>query len=142
MICPPHKSTNETKSHASHPRSEIVQEVSMNEPSCCSPSLSKCSRALLLFAALITVLFVQVPRSIAQSLDDESFEAQVEPQQQDPQGNAPQTAPRDADGNFFERLGHFYMADWHGTAASGPAPQRRALDAPLDSPPYPSSDWG
>lgn len=45
-------------------------------------------------------------------------------------------------GNFFQRLGHFYLHDWKGTLPSSPAPQRRALDAPLDSPPYPSSDWG
>lgn len=45
-------------------------------------------------------------------------------------------------GNFFRRLGHFYAADWLGTApASEPAP-RRALEAPLDSSPFPSSDWG
>lgn len=45
-------------------------------------------------------------------------------------------------GNFFRRLGHFYAADWFGTApASAPAP-RRALEAPLDSSPFPSSDWG
>ncbi|SDF45322.1 outer membrane beta-barrel protein [Terriglobus roseus] len=45
-------------------------------------------------------------------------------------------------GNFFQRLGHFYVHDWNGTLPSTPTPQRRALDAPLDSPPYPSSDWG
>jgi hypothetical protein len=47
-----------------------------------------------------------------------------------------------AQGNFFERLGHFYLDDWTGKAASGPAPARRALDAPLDSGPFPSADWG
>lgn len=45
-------------------------------------------------------------------------------------------------GNFFERLGHFYYEDWHDTLPSTPTPARRALPAPLDSPPYPSSDWG
>ncbi|WP_084214155.1 outer membrane beta-barrel protein [Terriglobus sp. TAA 43] len=45
-------------------------------------------------------------------------------------------------GNFFQRLGHFYLHDWNGTLPSTPTPQRRALDPPLDSPPYPSSDWG
>jgi hypothetical protein len=47
-----------------------------------------------------------------------------------------------SNGNFFERLGHFYGDDWHGTLPSAPPAQRRMLDAPLDSPPYPSSDWG
>ncbi len=45
-------------------------------------------------------------------------------------------------GNFLQRLGGFYKQDWTGKLPSSPAPQRRALDAPLDSPPFPSSDWG
>ncbi|WP_263356256.1 porin [Acidicapsa ligni] len=45
-------------------------------------------------------------------------------------------------GNFFERLGNFYHRDWTGTLPSSPAPERRALEAPLDSSPFPSSDWG
>src|SRR5580704_13202641 len=45
-------------------------------------------------------------------------------------------------GNFFQRLGRFYWADWTGKLPSSPAPARRALDAPLDSPPFPSTDWG
>lgn len=45
-------------------------------------------------------------------------------------------------GTFFQRLGHFYSNDWHGTLPPAPHVQRRMLDAPLDSPPYPSSDWG
>lgn len=42
---------------------------------------------------------------------------------------------------FFGRLGHFYKADWTGKLPSSAA-QRRMLDAPLESPPFPSSDWG
>ena len=45
-------------------------------------------------------------------------------------------------GNFFERLGEFYVADWKGQLPSGPTPERRMLEAPLDSSPFPSSDWG
>jgi hypothetical protein len=45
-------------------------------------------------------------------------------------------------GNFLQRLGEFYKADWTGKLPSSPAPARRALDAPLNSPPFPSSDWG
>ena len=45
-------------------------------------------------------------------------------------------------GNFFRRLGHFYAQDWAGTLPAAPAVTRRALDAPLDSSPFPSSDWG
>jgi hypothetical protein len=46
------------------------------------------------------------------------------------------------EGNFFERLGHFYVQDWKGTAAPSITPARRVLSAPLDSSPFPSSDWG
>jgi hypothetical protein len=56
--------------------------------------------------------------------------------------NAPKPEP--SAGNFFLRLGRFYHDDWfpnlNAPVASPPA--RRALDAPLDSAPFPSSDWG
>jgi hypothetical protein len=42
---------------------------------------------------------------------------------------------------FFKRLSEAYAQDWQGTAASGPEPPRRALPSPLDSPPFPNSDW-
>ncbi len=45
-------------------------------------------------------------------------------------------------GNFFERLWQFYARDWAGTLPAGPAPARRGVDAPLDSPPFPNGDWG
>jgi hypothetical protein len=45
-------------------------------------------------------------------------------------------------GNFFQRLVEYYRKDWNRTLpAAAPAP-RRALPAPLDSPPFPSADWG
>jgi hypothetical protein len=44
-------------------------------------------------------------------------------------------------GNFFQRLMQFYRQDWAGTNPSTPAPAKRGLPAPLDSPPFPSSDW-
>lgn len=52
------------------------------------------------------------------------------------------SSPPDQSKNFFQRLGNFYVDDWTGKAASSPAPARRALDAPLDSAPFPSADWG
>lgn len=36
----------------------------------------------------------------------------------------------------------FYVQDWNGTASSSPTPAKRGLAAPLDSPPFPFSDWG
>jgi hypothetical protein len=44
--------------------------------------------------------------------------------------------------SLWRRMSSFYLADWTSTRASeAPAP-RRGLEAPLDSPPFPSSDWG
>ena len=45
------------------------------------------------------------------------------------------------EGGFFKRLFRVYSDDWKGTAASGPEPPRRGLPSPLNSPPFPNSDW-
>ena len=37
-------------------------------------------------------------------------------------------------GNYLERLGRFYVADWRGKLPAGPTPARRAFDSPIDSP--------
>jgi hypothetical protein len=42
---------------------------------------------------------------------------------------------------FLKRLTQAYVEDWRGTAPSGPEPTRRALPSPLNSPPFPNSDW-
>jgi hypothetical protein len=42
---------------------------------------------------------------------------------------------------FFARWAQFYREDWRGTTASSPTPERRGLPSPLDSPPFPNSDW-
>ena len=42
---------------------------------------------------------------------------------------------------FLKRLSQAYANDWQGTADSGPEPPRRALPSPLNSPPFPNSDW-
>jgi Putative beta-barrel porin-2, OmpL-like. bbp2 len=42
---------------------------------------------------------------------------------------------------FLGPLVEFYKQDWNGTAAVGPAAARRGLPSPLNSPPFPSSDW-
>ena len=44
-------------------------------------------------------------------------------------------------GTFLHRLVRYYRQDWTGTTPSAPAPARRGLLSPLDSPPFPSSDW-
>jgi hypothetical protein len=42
---------------------------------------------------------------------------------------------------FLKRLSQAYAKDWNGAADSGPEPPRRALPSPLNSPPFPNSDW-
>ena len=44
-------------------------------------------------------------------------------------------------GNFLQRLWAAYREDWSPTQTSGPAPARRGFAAPIDSPPFPSSDY-
>jgi len=46
-----------------------------------------------------------------------------------------------ANPNFLKRLSRAYAKDWKGTGDSGPEPPRRALPSPLNSPPFPNSDW-
>jgi hypothetical protein len=56
-----------------------------------------------------------------------------------PRSPAAQPAPT----NFFGRLAAFYKSDWRPdpNASQSPAPPRRGLPSPLDSPPFPSADW-
>jgi hypothetical protein len=65
----------------------------------------------------------------------------LEDLQKDEAATAPETGTG-LHGNFFERLGQFYWRDWTGKLPSSPSPPRRALEAPMDSPPFPSTDWG
>jgi putative OmpL-like beta-barrel porin-2 len=45
-------------------------------------------------------------------------------------------------GNFFHRLAQFYKQDWAGKNPRAVLPTKRGLPAPIDSPPFPFSDWG
>ncbi|MGB6833806.1 MAG: outer membrane beta-barrel protein [Candidatus Acidiferrum sp.] len=68
----------------------------------------------------------------------------------DPRGSVASTDGQDANnndknvlrGNFFQRLAQFYKQDWAGTNPAGSAPAKRGLASPIDSPPFPFSDWG
>src|ERR1700723_762668 len=66
--------------------------------------------------------------------------AQQEDKETPPLPNSPKpTIPEKK--NFFARWAEFYRRDWSGTSASSPAPARRGLRSPLDSPPFPNADW-
>ena len=68
---------------------------------------------------------------------------QNSPSQTSTQQTATQNPAQDhvLEGNFFQRLAQFYRQDWAGTNPAAPAVKKRGLQAPLDSPPFPSSDW-
>ena len=63
-----------------------------------------------------------------------------------PTAGAPDAPQAAKSPNFFIRLGRFYHDDWFPAPAptdapAPPPPARRGLPSPLDSPPFPSSDW-
>jgi hypothetical protein len=60
---------------------------------------------------------------------------EISPLPDAPKPNIPETK------SFFARWAEFYRRDWSGTTASSPAPARRGLPSPLDSPPFPNADW-
>ena len=55
--------------------------------------------------------------------------------------SAPEAPPPSS--NLFHRWANFYHQDWHPdpNAPASPPPARRGPPSPLDSPPFPSSDW-
>ncbi len=88
-------------------------------------------------AGIICAGFIVVSQSIYLNAQDASPVADTAPTQTE--AASPSSLPGS---NVFTRLAHFYMSDWKGTLPSAPTPQRRMLEAPLDSSPFPSSDWG
>lgn len=82
-----------------------------------------CAIALLLFA---------IPLQAQDSSD-----APATPTVSNPTSNADAVKP-----GFFARLGEAYNGDWKpSTTSDTTAPARRGYPAPLDSPPFPSSDF-
>ncbi|WP_267224446.1 outer membrane beta-barrel protein [Dyella silvae] len=53
----------------------------------------------------------------------------------------PVAASSDCSHGFFSRLGAAYREDAQPADPNAQAPARRGMDAPLDSPPFPSSEW-
>jgi len=78
----------------------------------------------------VLVAFLSCSLSLAQQANKE-----ISPLPDAPKPNIPETK------GFFARWAEFYRRDWSGTTASSPAPARRGLPSPLDSPPFPNADW-
>src|SRR5215469_10574585 len=47
----------------------------------------------------------------------------------------------DCSHGFFSRLAAAYREDAQPSTSSSPAPARRAMESPFDSPPFPSAEW-
>ena len=95
-----------------------------SNPIRCSKPLDRSSTRIRLAWTFALAFFLLAPFALAQD-------------------TAPQAAqsPPDAPKGFFARWADFYRQDWHPTPSTGPAPPRRGLPSPLDSPPFPSADW-
>ena len=87
-------------------------------------------RLCQLFLLFVGVAFLSCSLCLAQQADKE-----IAPLPDAPKGSNAETK------GFFARWGEFYRQDWSGTTASSPAPARRGLPSPLDSPPFPNADW-
>jgi Putative beta-barrel porin-2, OmpL-like. bbp2 len=82
------------------------------------------------FLLFLVVAFLSSRLCLAQQADKE-----ISPLPDTPKPSIPETK------GFFARWAEFYRRDWSGTTASSPAPARRGLPSPLDSPPFPNADW-
>src|SRR6202790_300818 len=82
------------------------------------------------FLLFVVVTFLSCSLCLAQHAD----------KQNSPLPGAPKRRSPETKG-FFARWAEFYRRDWSGTTASSPAPARRGLSSPLDSPPFPNADW-
>jgi hypothetical protein len=94
-------------------------------------NLRCCPRLLLL---LVSVVFLSCDLSLGQQANGIDLPP-----------DAPKPDAAQAKG-FFARWAEFYRQDWSKTSASPPdasssTPERRGLPSPLDSPPFPNSDW-
>jgi hypothetical protein len=62
-----------------------------------------------------------------------------------PAGPAPtalaQAGSSDCSHGFLTRFADAYREDAQPASSNSPAPARRAMDAPFDSPPFPNSEW-
>jgi hypothetical protein len=88
------------------------------------------SRRCQYFCVLVCVVFLSCDLSTGQQVSRQS----------DPLPDTPKPSTAKAR-SFFARWAEFYRQDWSGTTASSPAPERRGLPSPLDSPPFPNADW-
>jgi hypothetical protein len=95
-----------------------------------------------MFGTTITALALALGPCCVAQIPANLFVPPVDgPAQSSPASPVTALADPPASGNFFERLGAAYKEDWHPTQPAGAAPAKRGFDSPLDSPPFPASDY-
>ena len=80
----------------------------------------------------------------ADLMDLKRYFASIAPEAAQVAPSTPPSAAPPVKRGFFSRWGHAYLEDWapeYSGAVPGPEPARRGTPAPLNSPPFPSSDW-
>jgi len=82
---------------------------------------------------IVSLIIVVVPASSA-------LAQQPAAQPAEPAKDASAASPAEPS-NFFGRLFKAYVDEFKDLPSNEPEPPRRALPAPLDSPPFPSSEW-
>jgi hypothetical protein len=82
------------------------------------------------FLPCVVVVFMSCSLCLAQDAPQESL----------PLPEAPNRSHSESKG-FLARWAEFYRENWGSASSSGPPPKRRGLPSPLDSLPFPNSDW-
>ncbi len=105
----------------------------------CIALLRRCEQVLLEATILLvpirySLLLTTIALIICVPRLDVAHAQQTTDQAPVPTGSTPS-------GSLLQRMIDFYAKDWKGGAAAGPAAVRRGPASPLDSPPFPSSDW-
>src|ERR1700678_2098383 len=82
-----------------------------------------------------------IPRLTASMLLFGGFCCAQQPDREPPSLPEAAKAGLPAPKSFLARWADFYRGDWSPATASSTTPARRGLPSPLDSPPFPNSDW-
>ena len=90
--------------------------------------------------SIITLLAALTCTAPAQQPEQKTPAAATNPAAPTPA--APSAEPTLLTRTFFSHLTQAYHQDWFGPASTAPPPPRRGLPSPLDSAPFPASDWG
>ncbi|GAB2535182.1 outer membrane beta-barrel protein [Rhodanobacter koreensis] len=92
-------------------------------------------KKMLSSAMLMTMLL------IGQSIAATTSVSTPDPQSVSSTPASTHVTSNDCSAGFLSRLASAYREDAQPADPNAPAPKRRAMDAPLDSPPFPSSEW-